>query len=129
MEISRAEAEAFDALIALDEKDYTLADQRAYRSMLMAARSLVRNQYLDVSEDPDQIVDEFRARFYDTELFYDKYAKGKFASYLFDRHENGHGVPDEDAAHRLVEEANLFIEAAHACDARMAGTTIGGVTL
>lgn len=129
MEIAKAEGEHFDALIALDEGDYALADERAYRAMVLAARALVRTQYLDVSDDPDDVVTEFRHRFYDTKLFFDRYARGKFAQYLFDRHENPIPDPDEDSAHQLIEEAQLFIEAAHACDARMAGATTGGVNV
>ena len=129
IEIARAEGLAFDALLALDDKDYELADRRAYKAMILAARSLVRNQFLDVGDDPDQIVSEFRTRYYDTQLFFDRYAKGKFARYLFNRHENPIPNPTEDSAHQLIEEANLFIEAAHACDARLAGALAGGVTL
>lgn len=129
MEVTRAEAELFDAIIALDEHNYALADERAYRAMLLAARSLLRGQGVDCTDDPDQIVRDFRTRFYDTQLFFDKYAKGKFAEYLFQRHENPNPRPDEDSAHMLVEEANLFIEAAHACDARLAGVVTGGVAM
>jgi sulfite reductase (ferredoxin) len=128
-EIAKAEGQAFDALLDLDNGDYALAYERAYMAMVLAARSLVRNQYLDVGDDPDVIVDEFRRRYYDTQLFFDRYAKGKFARYLFDRHEKPNPNPDKDAAHQLVEEANLFIEACHACDARLAGALAGGVAL
>jgi sulfite reductase (ferredoxin) len=128
-EIAKAEAEAFEALLALDDRNFKTADQRAYRAMILAARALVRNQFLDVGDDPDDIVNEFRQRYYDTQLFFDRYAKGKFARYLFTRHENPPRQPDEDNARQLVEEANLFIEACHACDARMAGALAGGVTL
>jgi sulfite reductase (ferredoxin) len=129
MEVARAEAELFDALIALDEQNYELADRRAYNAMLLAARSLLRGQGVDCTDDPDQIVNDFRTRFYDTQIFFDKYAKGKFAEFLFDRHANPNPRPDEDSAHKLVEEANLFIEAAHAADARLAGVVTGGVTM
>lgn len=129
MNIAQAEAAAFDGLVALDEEQYALADQKAYQAMLLAARSLVLNEYLDVGDDPDRIVGEFRTRFYETKKFFDKYAKGKFANYIFERHENPPADPNRDTAHRLVEEANLFIEAAHACDARMAGALNGGVTV
>jgi len=128
-EIAKAEAEAFEALLALDDRNFKTADQRAYRAMILAARALVRNQFLDIGDDPDDIVNEFRQRYYDTQLFFDRYAKGKFARYLFTRHENPPRQPDEDNARQLVEEANLFIEACHACDARMAGALAGGVTL
>ena len=123
MNIAQAEAEAFDALVALDEQEYEQADAKAYRAMLLAARSLVLNQFLDVGDDPERIVAEFRSRFYDTELFFDKFAKGKFAHYLFNRHESGAGTPNPDSAHRLIEETQLFIEAAHVCDTRMAANT------
>lgn len=129
MEVARAEAELFEALIALDEGDFAAADRRAYHAMILAARSLVRGQLLNVGDDPERIATEFRTRFYDTRLFYDKYAKGKFAHYLFDRHNNPPPQPDRDTAQQLIEEARLFIEAAHACDARIAGATTGGVKL
>ncbi len=125
--ISKAEGTAFEALVALDENKYEEADQKAYQAMLSAARALVLNVNLNVGDDPNNIVKEFRQRFYDTELFFDKYAKGKFAQYLFNRHENPKANPDQESSHRLIEEANLFIEAAHACDARLAGASAGGV--
>lgn len=129
MNISQAEATHFDALIALDEGDYVLADQKAYDSMIQAARALVLNQFLDIGDDPDRIVSEFKSRFYDTELFFDKYARGEFAQYLFRCHKTPTANPNENSAHRLVEEAQLFIEAAHAYDARIAESSPTGVLL
>ncbi len=119
-EISKAEGEVFDALIELDEGNYETADTKAYNAMILAARALVRNQFIDVGDDPNNIVSEFKARYYDTELFFDRFAKGKFAQYLFARHENPPAEVTQDSAHQLIEEANLFIEACHACDARIA---------
>ena len=127
MEIAKAESEAFEAMVALDEGDYEKADALAYHAMVLAARALVIIQYLDVGDDPDRIIEEFRTRFYDTKLFFDKYAAGKFAQYLFNRHENSHPAPDQDSAHRLIEEAQLFIEATHSCEARVSGAVTGGV--
>ncbi|MDX1413586.1 MAG: nitrite/sulfite reductase [Candidatus Promineifilaceae bacterium] len=128
-EIAKAEGEAFDALLALEEGDFIQADQSAYQAMILAARALVRNQFLDVGDDADDIVAEFRRRYFDTQLFFDRYAKGKFAQYLFERHEQPIHNPDADSAQQLVEEANLFIEACHACDARLAGAQAGGVAI
>ncbi len=119
MEVARAEAEAFDALIALDESDFSTAYARAVNAMYLAARSLLRGQAVDIGYDQTEIVSQFRTRFYDTELFFDQYAKGKFAQYLFKHHAEPIGEPNEDQAHAAIEEANLFIEAAHACDGRM----------
>ena len=77
-------------------------------------------QFLDVPEDADAIVSEFRQRFFDTELFFDPYAKDKFARYLFRMHETVIDEYTPDLAHRAVEEAQLFIEAAYACYDRTA---------
>ncbi|MBI1372004.1 MAG: nitrite/sulfite reductase [Phycisphaera sp.] len=121
IEVAKAESEVFEASVALDEeKDYAKADALAYQAMLSAARSLVRATFIDVTWDPQNIVDEFKTRYFDTELFHDKYMKGKFAEYLFERHANAPtGDPGRDRAHQVVEEAQLFIEACHACDMRL----------
>lgn len=119
IEVAKAESEHFDALIALDEGDYAAADTRAYHAMLKAARALVLTQYLDVGDAPDNIVQEFRTRFYATNLFHDQYAGGKFAQYFFNRHTNPPARIDADYAHQIIEEAQLFIEACHACDSRI----------
>lgn len=124
MEISRAESEHFDALVALDEGQYESADQRAYNAMIMAARALVRTKHLDVGDDPDVIVHEFKTRFYDTELFFDPFAKGKFARYLFGRHNEPPTQVDEARAHQTIEEAQLFIEATHAAEGRINGMIV-----
>jgi sulfite reductase (ferredoxin) len=86
--------------------------------MLSAARALVRTEYIDVTELPDDIVKQWRERFFDTERFFDKYSGGRAGQYLLDRHaEKAPKVGRAEAARR-VEEAQLFIEAAHACEAR-----------
>jgi sulfite reductase (ferredoxin) len=79
----------------------------------------VRLQYYDVPDDTDIIIQEFRTRFVDTELFFDKYAGAKFARYLINRHEDADHEFSRDSAQHLVEEAQLFIEAAHACHGRI----------
>ena len=121
MEISKAESEHFEGLVALDEGRPEEADRHAYQAMVLAARALIRTQYPNVSNDPNDIVQEFRARFYDTQLFFDKFAGGKFAQYFFGRHENPPVNPDKHVAHRVVEEAQLFIEATHAAEQRVNG--------
>jgi sulfite reductase (ferredoxin) len=119
IEVVKAESQGFDAQVAIDEGDYEAAEELAYRSMLSAARALVRTEHIDVTEDPDDVVKEFRERFLDTERFYDRYARGKFAQYLLDRHAQPPTEVDRALAARRVEEAQLFIEAAHACEARI----------
>ena len=120
IEVVKAESQAFDAQVALDEGDYELAEELAFKAMLSAARALVRTEYIDVTEDADEIAKEFKARFFDTERFFDKYAGGKFGMYLLRRAEAPPERMDRDVAAERVEESLLFIEASHACEARLA---------
>lgn len=121
--IAAAEGLHFDAQVLLDEgTDETHvkgAADLALQAMLSAAQALVKVHNIDISDNPETIIREFRKRFYDTQLFFDPYAKGKFAHYLFNAYEDRHRPADLDTSRRLIEEAGLFIEAAHACNTRM----------
>jgi sulfite reductase (ferredoxin) len=114
-----AERMVFESQIHLDSGDFAQADGLAYRAMLQAARALVKTSFLDVSDDPETVVSEFRRRFYDTQIFFDKFGGGRFAQYLFIRHSSPPMVHARDHVHRTVEEAQLFIEAAYACHDRI----------
>jgi sulfite reductase (ferredoxin) len=117
--LADSEREVFEAQLKLDDNQPGPAAQLAYRAMLDAARALIRVKNLDISEDPDAIVAEFRTRFCETELFYDPYAGAKFAHYLLATHDRPPNGVDVDQARRAIEEAQLFIEAAHACYERI----------
>ena len=125
MEISKAESTHFEALLSLDDGDFAQADENAYKAMVLAARALVRTKFLDVGDDYDKIVDEFRTRFYDTELIYDRFAKGKFARYLFKRHNEAPARMNEDYAHQIIDETQLFIENVHSAEQRINGVIVG----
>jgi sulfite reductase (ferredoxin) len=119
-DMAAAERLVFEAQLQWDDEDYSKADELAYNAMLQGAKALIKTEFLDVSDDPDTLVKEFRERFFDTKLFRDKYAGAKFAQYLFRRHQSPPSKADSDGARQLVEEAQLFIEAAHACWERVA---------
>ncbi|MFP5451521.1 MAG: nitrite/sulfite reductase, partial [Thermoleophilia bacterium] len=121
LELSFAESIVFDASVALEDGDLARADERAYAAMLTAAQALVRSEFPNVADDPDAIVDEFRERFYDTERFFDRFAKGRFAHPLFDRHADGPVASNPESVRELVEEAQLFIDAVHALEIRESG--------
>lgn len=87
--------------------------------MIYAAKALVRTEFLDVGDDPDQIVSSFQERFFDTQKFFDPYAKGKFGRYLFKHHKDPVENPNQEQARQVIEEAQLFIEATHACEMRL----------
>lgn len=115
---TESESQAFEAQLLLDDGEFRKADELAYAAMLKAAWTLVQLQWQDVPTDSNLVVSEFRTRFVDTQIFWDKYHHGQFANYLFNRHD----APDErytaDTAKKTVEEANLFIDAAHKAHAK-----------
>jgi sulfite reductase (ferredoxin) len=119
--LAASEREVFEAQLILEKGQAPEAARIAYRAMISAAKSLVQVQTIDVSDDPEQVLQEFRTRLHETRLFADPYAGDKFAQYLFRAHDKGRsdGAITPEAAHQRIEEAQLFIEAAHACYDRM----------
>jgi sulfite reductase (ferredoxin) len=123
VELASAERELFESQLLMDEKKLDDAGARAFSSMLIAARALVKEKNFNVSTDADEIVPEFRKHYVDTDLF-DPVAAAKFSLYLFRAHE-ALKDPNRAAAtpagvHQLIEEATLFIDAAHQCYIRLA---------
>ncbi|MFQ5936787.1 MAG: nitrite/sulfite reductase [Acidiferrobacterales bacterium] len=123
--LATAENEVFEAQLLLEESNGNgsaspvRAAGKALESMLTAARGLVQLQNPDVSSNPEEILTEFRKRFHDTQVFFDPFAGSKFARYLYSAYETRSEEPTPELAHQRVEEAQLFIEAAHACNARL----------
>jgi sulfite reductase (ferredoxin) len=112
-DLASADRLVFEAQLHLDSGDYSNADRLAYRALLQAALSLVRAQWPEAPDEPDMITQEFRTRFFDTNIWGDRYAGSKFAQYLFNRHATPPQEHNRDQAHRLVEEAQLFVEAVY----------------
>ncbi len=121
--LAAAEQEVFEAQLLLDQANGNgsahAAANRALGAMLAAAQGLVRAQNPDLAGDPEAILSEFRTRFYDTQLFFDPFAGNKFARLIFQAYETRQADSTPELAHQRVEEAQLFIEAAHACHARL----------
>jgi sulfite reductase (ferredoxin) len=123
-DLAAAEREVFEAQLLLERGEAQKAGETAYASMVHAAKALIKTEHWDIRDESDAIVLEFRKRFHDTEKFFDPFAGGKFAQYLFVAHEKA-GLPySPETAHHLVEEAQLFIEASHSCYNRM-GPQVG----
>jgi len=112
-DLTAAERQLFEAQIAFENGEVEQAGKTAYQSMLRAARALVKTEFPRVTDEPEQVVSEFRTRFYDSKKFFDPYAGGKFAQYLFAAHENAGTPYTADSARYLIDEAHLFIEASH----------------
>jgi sulfite reductase (ferredoxin) len=114
-EMTAAERLVFEAGLDLDRGAAQPAGETAYAAFLRAAKALVQMQYDDVSSDPDEILSEFRERFFDTQLFHDPFVGPKFANYLFAAHAGRGETFTPDTAHHRIAEAQLFIEAVHSC--------------
>jgi sulfite reductase (ferredoxin) len=114
-ELTAAEREVFEAQIALDQGKVDEASRTAYKAMLDGAKALVKIAHPMISNDPEQIISEFKSLYYDTQKFWDPFAGGKFAHYLFDAHKKANETYDQDASRYLIDEAQLFIDAAHSC--------------
>ena len=121
--LAASERELFEAQLLLDSGSTPQAAKLAYASMLRAAHGLVKDQNPNISEDESHIIAEFTRRFVETKLFWDTYAGGKFAEYLFKAREFiGSGkAADSDRAVQLLQEAQLFIDAAHDCHNKTRG--------
>jgi sulfite reductase (ferredoxin) len=117
--LAASEREIFEAQVMLDEGNVTGAGQAAYKAMLEAARALTREKNANLSSEPEEIVREFRTHLYDTQLFFDPYAGGKFAQYFFRAHDEQGRTSSKESAHQMIEEAQLFVDAAHQCYTRL----------
>jgi len=118
-DLTGAERQVFEAQLLLEKGEAQSAGQKAYDSMIQAAKGLIKHYTLDFPASADGIIDDFRKRFYDTQLFFDPFAGGKFAQYLFLAQKKVTNPQTLESAHQLVEEATLFIEAAHSCYIRI----------
>ena len=122
-DLAAAEREVFEAQVSLEKGNFQQAGRTAYEAMIRAARALVKLEVQDAPYDPDRIVQEFTTRFYDTQKFFDPFAGGKFAHYLFAAHASADKPATPDSARYLIDEAQLFIDASHSCYSRM-GTPV-----
>lgn len=122
--LASAESKAFDASVLVEKAGATDAEVQeaaamAYQAMIVAAQGLLKVNNPDAKGDPDFVFAEFKREFIDTQLFFDRFVGAQEWGYLQTAYEAGGKVRDRDEARRRVEEAQLFVEAAHACYARL----------
>jgi sulfite reductase (ferredoxin) len=118
--LQQAEHQLHDAQDALESGQAAAAAAAGFNAMITAAKALVRHLEVQVKDDADDVVANFKTHLHDTELFHDPFAKGQFAAYLLKMHvERSYEHADSEIAHRTLDEAQLFLEAAHACYQRL----------
>jgi sulfite reductase (ferredoxin) len=123
-QLAACEREAFEAQLQLDAGHIETAARMAYQSMLHGAQALLKFKFLIAPEEPGRIVCDFRMHFYDTELFFDPFVRGKFAQDFFRAHDESSQAHTMETAHQRIEEAQLFIEACYSCYARMSSMSV-----
>ncbi|PWU01828.1 MAG: sulfite reductase [Terriglobia bacterium] len=123
-QLTACEREAFEAQLALEAGDVGKAARTAYEAMRNAAAGLLNWRVIPFDPTPEGIMRAFKGAFYDSELFFDPFVGGKFAQYYFAAHEHRNETYDGEKAHRLIEEAQLFIEAAHACYGKLSAQAV-----
>ena len=124
--LATAESKAFDASLIVDDvgatdEELQRAAQLAYAAMLTAAQGLIKTRDSDIKPDAEIVFETFKTQFVDSGLFLDRFVGAGQWQYFQNAHEARGVVRDRDEARRRVEEAQLFIEATHACYARLAG--------
>jgi sulfite reductase (ferredoxin) len=77
-----AETEAFEAQLLLDDGKFQEADNRAYEAMLRPRTRWSRWSGTDAPAEPKYVVDEFRKRFVDTQIFWHRQHANQFSNYL-----------------------------------------------
>ena len=119
-QLAAIEREAFEAQLHLEAGHPEKGARAAYLAMVHGAEALLRYKLGSFAGGEDDAVDAFRRELYDTELFFDPYARGKFGAYLLRARGRPPADYDAEGARQLAEEASLFVEATHACYQRMA---------
>ncbi|HEX9442790.1 MAG TPA: nitrite/sulfite reductase [Candidatus Binatia bacterium] len=121
--LAASERELFEAQVRFESGELKTAVAGAYGAMVRAAEALVKMQNPDAPAGQEAIVAEFRRLFYDTQLFFDRFAGSSFADHLFKAREalgRANGL-EKGAALQRLQEAQLFIDAAHACYNKISG--------
>lgn len=123
--LATAESRVFDASLVVDnsvatDEEVLEASRVAYAAIVTAAQGLIKSRNPDIAADPDTVFAAFKSNFIDTGFFFGRFVGTAEWQYFQAAHDTRGGARDRDEARRRVEEAQLFIEAVHACYARLA---------
>jgi sulfite reductase (ferredoxin) len=111
--LAACERQVFEAQVLLDDGKHADAARRAREAMLDAAYWLTRESSPDLTRDRDAVLLAFRRHLADTGLFDAASVGGRFAHYVLRAHELDLSHTTARSAHELIEEAQLFVDAAH----------------
>ncbi len=116
--MAACERQVFEAQLQHEKGEVAAAARTALDAMLGGAAALLELQGAG-ADAPEEIVAQFRARLFDTQLFWDPYAGGKFGQYFFHAFASAAEPKSAERVRHLIEEAQLFLEACYACRSKM----------
>ena len=126
--LAACERQIFEAQLLLDAQKPSDAASRARAAMTDAAFWLARERSPELKQEAPAILREFRIHLADTGAFDAASVGGRFAHYLFRAHEADLAAVTPRAAHELIEEAQLFVDAAHQYHVRRSTLNAPGTT-
>jgi sulfite reductase (ferredoxin) len=129
--LASAESKVFDASVIVDDpaasaEDLQEASRESWQAMMLAALGLLKTRNPDAKADYDRVFADFKRDFIDGGVFFERYIGNQEWPYYQAAQEARGKSRDRDEARRRVEEAQLFIDAAHACYSRILTTQQGG---
>ena len=107
-DINASERVYFEGQIALDENQFSIAEEKAIESMKLAALGLIKVQDKDSTGDKEKIISEFQKRYVETNIFAEKFAQYFFESKVSEN-------SSIETGRRVLQEAHLFIEEVIRC--------------
>ncbi len=117
--LKAADRELFEGQLKFESGDVASAGTLAYHAMVLAAQGLLKGKDPVISDNAELVMEQFTKEFFDTGVFNDPFAGPKFAQYYFQAHAHRGVGLDKDKTSLFLHEAQLFVEAAHSCYARM----------
>ena len=119
-QLTACEREAFEAQLKLEAGDIDAAAKIAYESMLHAASALVKLQFAVAGTIPTRSWPSSGSISTTRSCSSIRFPAASSRSTSSTRTRTGGGRYNAESAHYLIEQAQLFIEAAHSCLSRMA---------
>jgi len=116
--LATSERQIFEAQLLLDDGKPIDAARRAQAAVLGAGECLTRELEPGLGTAADEVAQKFRQLLHDSGAFDAASVGGKFGHIFFKFHELDLSAVSPAAAHELIEEAQLFVDASHQYDTR-----------
>ena len=119
MGLAASEREVFEAQMLLDEGNAERRRPARLQRHAAGGRALAREKNPNLGDDPDEIVGEFRTHCTTPSCSGTPTRAASSRSTSSAPTRTGQPRPAPKAAHQLIEEAQLFVDAAHQCYTRI----------